>query len=440
MPSRWLDKRWLCAVAVAVCAATATPARADHEKSDPNAIRGHFDLGQVQGILAMDRLDGWLLYDYQGKNDIALELVNPAPPISRQWFYLIPRTGQPVALVHRADMARFARVAGTKIPYDSQDDLKRQLAQMLRGMDRVAMEYAPDSGIPQLTLVPAGTAKLVEHAGVTIASSSRLVMLTKSLWRPNGRIAHYLAVHHLTKLKDEALATIARELAAGRQVTDYQIAQQIVAGEKVRGIEGPPPRISSGVRTADPNYVPIASAPKPIAGGDLIVISLAGRVTDAERPIYADLTWVAYAGSSVPARYAKLFGVVAAARDAAVAAIRDNLEKRRPIRGYVPDQAARAVIGKAGFAEKFIHRTGHSLDTDRLGDGTNLDGYETRDTRNLVLGSGFTVGPGIYVPGQFGVRSEIDVYIGMSQKLARPAIEITGPVQHAITPIFAPRR
>ncbi|HUS65502.1 MAG TPA: hypothetical protein VMZ28_13215, partial [Kofleriaceae bacterium] len=55
--------------------------------------------------------------------------------------------------------------------------------------------------------------------------------------------------------------------------------------------------------------------------------------------------------------------------------------------------------------------------------------YEAHDTRNLVVGSGFTVGPGVYLKGDVGVRSIVDVYIG------RRGVEVTGPTQTQITAV-----
>jgi Xaa-Pro aminopeptidase len=77
------------------------------------------------------------------------------------------------------------------------------------------------------------------------------------------------------------------------------------------------------------------------------------------------------------------------------------------------DGVCRGVIADAGFGEYFIHRTGHSMDLKLHGSGPNLDDLETRDDRLLVPGVGFSVEPGIYVPGEIGVRSEINVHFGV---------------------------
>ncbi|HEX2610214.1 MAG TPA: M24 family metallopeptidase, partial [Gemmatimonadales bacterium] len=86
----------------------------------------------------------------------------------------------------------------------------------------------------------------------------------------------------------------------------------------------------------------------------------------------------------------------------------------RPVMGFEADQAARAVVERAGLGDRFVHRTGHSIDRDLHGSGPHLDDYETHDDRTLVPGIGFSVEPGVYLPGEFGIRSEVNVFMGES--------------------------
>ena len=76
------------------------------------------------------------------------------------------------------------------------------------------------------------------------------------------------------------------------------------------------------------------------------------------------------------------------------------------------DDVAREVITKAGYGDQFIHRTGHSIDIATHGMGPNIDNLETRDLRTLIPGVGFSIEPGIYIKGDIGVRTEINVFIG----------------------------
>lgn len=387
------------------------------------------DVEQVQGVLAVRGLDGWLLSDSKGRNPIASDLVQPDGSTSRQWFYFIPAFGQPSILVHKSEASAFVKVPGVKIEYTGYRDLKAGLRTLLSGSTTVAMEYAPKSGIRSLTRIDAGTVDLVRKSGVEIQSSADLVQFTKSLWGPDGRIAHYTAVHHLTKLREEAFAFIAERVAAKRPVTEYDVQVFLANGYRVRGLTGAS-IVAVGANSAKPNYQPTARASKTIAEGQMVLIELNAAVLDAERPVYASLSWIAYVGETVPARLHKTFKVVAGARDVTVEFIRDRVKRRRLVKGFEADQKARNEVGKSGLASRFLHRTGHSLDTSLEGDGANLDDYETHDTRSLVIGSGFTVGPGVYVPGDYGMRTIVDVHV------ARGGLEVTTPVQTRITPIL----
>ncbi len=387
------------------------------------------DIEAVQGVLAVQSLDGWLMAESKGKNTVAIELVAPDAPTSRQWFYFIPAFGQASILVHKSEASAFEDVPGTKIEYSGYRDLKSGLKTLLGGAKQVAMEYAPDSGISSLTRVDAATISLVKKAGVTISSSADLVQFTKSLWGPDGRVAHYVAVHHLTKLRDEALAFVAERVSSERPVSEHDVAAFLENGYRVRGLRGTI-SVAIGGNTAKPNYVPTVRSSRAIKEGQLLVLRLTGAVIDSDRSIHASLSWVAYVGQTVPERFATVFRTVTAARDATIAFIRTRTNKRRLVKGFEADQQARQEIGKAGLASRFLHRTGHSLDTSLHGDGANLDDFESHDTRNLVVGSGFTVGPGLYMNRDFGLQTTASVH------MVQGDVEVTTPLQTAITPIL----
>jgi Xaa-Pro aminopeptidase len=392
-------------------------------------VKKRVDVESVQGVLAVRSLDGWLLADSKGRNPIAADLVQPDGLTKRQWFYFIPAFGQPSILVHKSEASAFVQVPGLKIEYTGFRDLKAGLRTLLKGTTTVAMEYAPKSGIRSLTRVDAGTVELVRKTGVTIESSADLVQFTKSLWGPDGRIAHFTAVHHLTKLREEALEFIAERVIAKRPVTEYDVQVFLANGYRVRGLTGEA-TVAVGANSAKPNYQATKRVSSSIDMNQMVLLELNGAVSDAERPVYARLSWVAYVGETVPERLHKTFKVVSGARDVTLEFLRDRVKRRRLVKGFEADQKARSEVGKAGLASRFLHRTGHSLDTSLEGDGANLDDYETHDTRSLVLGSGFTVGPGVYVPSEYGMRTIVDVHV------ARTGLEITTPVQTRITPIL----
>jgi Xaa-Pro aminopeptidase len=383
---------------------------------------GLADVGTVQGLLAVQRLDGWLLYDRDGSNPIASRLVAPDGHPQRAWFYMIPARGEPIALVHNSEARNFEHLPGKKLTYLGYRDLQKQLGALLKGVKSVAVEYSPKAAVPNVSRVDAGTLEMIRAAGVTVQPSETLVQYTKAIWGDAGRTAHYVAVHHITELRKEALAFVAKQLAAHEPVSEYDVQQRLVHGITMRGLVGPPPVVAAGVNTADPYYVPTAAKTSPIQLGDVIVISLAAKI-DKPEGIYVAQTWVAVADKVVPDRIAKAFETVSLARDQAIVLVTDRTKKHRSVTGAEVDQATRAFIKKAGVADQVMHRTGHSIDNDLQGGGADLDDFEVKDTRILTPGTGFTVGPGLYFPGQFGVRSEVSVY------LAPSGPEVTTPAQ-----------
>ncbi|MDH3206459.1 MAG: M24 family metallopeptidase, partial [Gemmatimonadota bacterium] len=109
------------------------------------------------------------------------------------------------------------------------------------------------------------------------------------------------------------------------------------------------------------------------------------------------------------------------ARDAALQFLHERFAAGDEVRGFEVDQVARALIEDRGYGDRFVHRTGHSIDTDLHGSGPNLDDLETRDDRLLVPGIGFSVEPGIYVPDEIGIRAEVNVHWGSTGPEVTPA-------------------
>ena len=393
--------------------------------------RSGLDVAAVQGLLGVQRLHGWLLVDKEGMNPIARGLVKPEGKPERAWFYLVPAKGEPALLCHQSDVASFAAVAGTKVTYGGYRDLDKGLKALLKGKRTIAMEYAGKAGLPALSRIDAGTLERIRGVGVKIKSSQSLVQFTKSVWGDAGRRSHAVAVHHLAELRKDALGYLATRVRTGQPVTDRDVQLRLLKGMAMRGLVGPAPVIATGANTADPRYSPSATRSAPIKKGDLVVLSLAARL-DQDGAIYAATTWVAYVGDMIPERVSKAFDIAVLARDQAISFVTDRAKRHRKVQGFEVDAAARAFVEKAGFGDKFVHRTGHSIDSDLYGGGADLDDLEVKDTRTLVVGSGFTVGPGLYFTGDFGVRTEVCAYFGAD------SVEVTTPAQEQIETLLRP--
>jgi Xaa-Pro dipeptidase len=180
-----------------------------------------------------------------------------------------------------------------------------------------------------------------------------------------------------------------------------------------------PPIVATNAHASDPHYLPTAANATPIRPGDVLLIDFWGKL---QRPgaVYADHTWMAFAGSAVPVKVREVFACVAAARDAAIELVQRRMAAGATLQGFEVDDAARSVIAAAGYGEYFIHRTGHSIGEEVHGEGANMDNFETHDERMVLPRTCFSIEPGIYLP-EFGVRSEVDIYIGEDG-----AITVTG--------------
>jgi len=129
---------------------------------------------------------------------------------------------------------------------------------------------------------------------------------------------------------------------------------------------------------------------------------------------------MASVGEPTP-RAVQVWTAVRDARDAAIALLRERVTGRATVRGGEADDAARSVITTAGFGDRFTHRTGHSIDSrDLHGSGPHLDNLETREERLLVPGVAFSIEPGVYIPGEIGVRSEVNAYVGDGELVVTP--------------------
>ena len=387
------------------------------------------DVRAVQEALRADKLDGWLLYDFRGLNSIAVDLtaVNDQSGhlASRRWFYLIPATGEPRGLVHAIERSSLAHLPGTTERYAGRDQLEAGLGRLLQGVRRVAMEYSPKCAIPYVSRVDAGTIELVRGVGVEVVSSGDLIQRFAAVWDAQAIATHVEASEKLYRVKDRAFDAISRRTHDRTPTTEYDIQQLMAGWFRDEGLmSDAEPNVSVEANAGNPHYLPTASECRPIRSDELVLLDLWGKL-DRPGAVYADITWMGYTGRSVPDRYTRAFEAVAAARDAAIALVQRAAASGQEVRGWQVDRAASSVLRSAGFGNAILHRTGHSLGEEVHGNGVNMDDYETHDDRRLLVGTGFTIEPGVYFD-DFGVRSEINMIVG-----PRDA-RVTGPVQAAI--------
>jgi Xaa-Pro aminopeptidase len=384
------------------------------------------DVGAIQAALRAQGLDGWLLYDFHGMNRIAVDVAGVGRQgghlTTRRWYYLIPASGEPRALVHAIESHALAHLPGTTNRYSGRAALESGLQQLLSGMRRIAMEYSPGCAIPYVSRVDAGTIELVKQFGVDVASSGDLIQQFSAVWDERQIKTHVSASEKLYRVKDRAFEEAARRLKDGLKVTEFEI-QQLMAGWFAEEglISDSAPVVAAEKNAGDPHYLPTAETTRAIGREEVLLLDLWGKL-DQPGAVFADITWVGYTGREVPARIGKAFNAVKRARDAAVELVEQRTRAGEEIRGFEVDRASMAVLRATGYGDAVLHRTGHSLGESVHGNGVNMDDYETHDDRRLLPGTGFTIEPGVYF-SDFGIRSEINMIVGDKDAT------VTGPRQ-----------
>lgn len=370
------------------------------------------DITQIQDYLNKEALDGWLLYDFRGSNDIAMHMAPFHGIVSRRWFLYIPQTGKPILLAHRIEEANIVGDWMEKRLYGGWKELDERLRELLPSNARIAMEYSPENAIPYVSKVDAGTIEKVRSFGVEIVSSANLVQQFQALWSDEDIKSHKVAANYLINLMQDMFTYVAEHISAGKSLNEYQVQQEILRRFGEMGMRWEhEPIVAVNHNAASPHYGPTEDDHTQIKEGDLLLLDIFCGQSN-EDSVQADITWTAYVGKDpVPAKMQEVFKIVAAARDAGVALINKEWAAGNNVAGWQVDDAVRNVIEEAGYGEYFTHRTGHSLGRLLHYNGVNIDNFETKDERLLVPGVGFTIEPGIYLPGEFGIRSEIDCYM-----------------------------
>jgi Xaa-Pro aminopeptidase len=377
-------------------------------------------LPALQSALERAGLDGWLLYDFHGLNPVAVGMLELPGMTTRRFFVYIPRQGSPVAITHAIEQGPWTGwpAKWKKETYSSWRTLESLLGNLVKGK-RVAMEYSPGDAVPYLDRVPAGVLEMVRSAGATVVSSADLVTAFYAVWTDSQRASHERASRAVSIIGQEAIRLAGSRADSASPMTEYALATWIRERFESGGLETDHgPIVAIGPNAANPHYEPVRESSATIKRGDILLVDLWAR---EKKGVFADQTWMGSLGAPSE-RDSGIWRAVRDARDAAISLLRERIGSRLPVRGGEVDDAARAVITKAGYGERFIHRTGHSIDSrDLHGSGPHIDNLETREERDLIPGVGFSIEPGIYLPGDVGMRSEVNGFIGADGVLITPS-------------------
>lgn len=379
-------------------------------------------LPKIQRLLADAGLDGWLLYDFRGTNAIAHGLLGFDGLVSRRVFAFIPREGTPIGIQHAIEPGPWARwpSAWPRRVYSGWRALESELHALIAGK-RIAMEYSAGDAIPYLDRVPAGVLEMVRATGATVVSSGELVSHVYATWTPAQRASHERAAEQIRAIALDAIAHAGAMVAAGTPVAEHVLQRRILDAFARAGLEtAHGPDVAASENAANPHYEPSAERPRVIVQGDTLLVDLWAH--ESNGGVYADQTWMASVGAP-STRASTIWEAVRDARDAALTLLTERIRAGASVRGGEADDAARAVITARGFGEHFWHRTGHSIDARELhGSGPQIDNLESRDDRLLIPGVGFSIEPGIYLPGELGMRSEVNCFVGEDALVVTPRV------------------
>ena len=390
------------------------------------------NLDQIQSALRERKLGGWLLCDFRNRDQLAYRILglDSTKMCTRRWFYFIPAKGEPRRLVHTVEKGKLDTLPGRKQIFLSWEELHSALRKMLGSPKKIAMQYSPKNNIPYVSIVDAGIVELVRSFGHKVVSSADLVQLFEALIGEEGYRLHTEAGVLVDRIRAEAFDQIRLAVSSQNGMTEYDVQQYIVRRFHESGlVTADPPMVGTNDHPADPHFETSPANARPFKHGDTVLIDLWAK-KNVPGAIYYDITWVGVVGAEAPGKYVKIFNVVKRARNAAMEFTKEKFAKRQPCYGWQIDDACRGVVRKAGYEKRFLHRTGHSIGEEVHGNGVNIDNLETKDERQVMPGSLFSIEPGIYLEGEMAVRTEVNMFVRHDG-----VPEVTGEVQEELVMI-----
>ena len=368
----------------------------------------------IHEALAKEGADAWVIVDYENRNKTLVEFLGNRM-LTRKIFLVFPLSKKPFIICHSIDTV-FLRDEEITSQFDLKvyhtwqemlDIEKKEFAEY----KKVLMDISEFGLLPRISLADYGSVEFVKSLGVEVASSGNLLQRFSALYSDRAYELQLLANKKTLMIKDEAFAKIKELILKNGETSEYEIQKFICDRFHEEGmVYDDPAIVAIGKNASDPHYGPSKEVSSPIKKGDLVLIDMWAKMDDPEG-VYADITWMGYVGEEVPEVYAKRFEILKKAIEADFEFLKNELPERA-VAGYEVDQISRDYIKEAGFAEYFVHRTGHNIavDVSPHGPGVNVDNYESHDTREIIDGVTFSLEPGIYAP-DFGMRSETNVYI-----------------------------
>lgn len=343
-------------------------------------------------------IDAWIIYDFGGCDPTGSKLLGALTPHSRQYAVIIAQEDPITVIKHRIEAHSLSKLGHPSLhvlDYRTQAEFLQLMSERASRYTHIAANYTKAN--PEIDVLPAGRFALLQTAlpKAQWVTGENLMQIIHSVLSEEQLASHERAAEKCNQIIEEAFNYISENIG---KVSERDVAYRIIDTLEGEGlITVDEPMVAVGPNTANPHHTPDDTI---IYKNQLVMIDLW-----AKWDIYADITKMAYTGTRIPPEIQQAWEVVIQARDAATNALKPG------ITGSLPDQLARKVLINAGYEEAILHRTGHNIDVDVHGKGANLDSFEIPETRLLLPGLIVSVEPGIYFPGRFGIRSEIDVAI-----------------------------
>ena len=231
---------------------------------------------KIQSCLKELGLEAWLLYDFHGSNPVARHVAGLGADrfATRRWFGLVPAAGEPIWLHHAIEAHLFADLPGRRVRFVGYHELRKKLGEILAGMKRVAMEYAPGGANPYVSRVDAGTIEMVRAVGPEVVSSADLVQFIEARWTTEGLASHRRAAQGLKEVLHATFDEVARAVGAGRAIDEYTVQQFMGEQFRARKLFYDPPIVAVNANAGNPHYESRPEGSAPLRKGDLLLTDL----------------------------------------------------------------------------------------------------------------------------------------------------------------------
>ncbi len=387
------------------------------------------EIEEIQSRLQEHGIDGWLLYDNHGSNRFVRELLEIPPHlvITRRLFYWIPAEGEPHKFLHLIEKGSLDFIPGKQHLFLSWTELEKTLKDVVGKAKKVAMEYSPHGENPYISVVDGGTIEMIQSLGVKVVSSDDLLQHFTSVLNDEQIQLHLDAAAVLEDTIAHVWEFITERIRADKRVTEYDVQKFIVSEFTAQNcITEDGPTCAVNEHSALPHYMATKHEAAEIHEGDFVLVDLWCK-KDLPHSVYADITRVGIVGREPTPKQQEIFSIVKIAQAKALEFIKARFEEQQKVTGAEVDDVCRGYIQEQGYGDYFTHRSGHNIDTNVHGAGANLDNLETADRRKILPRTCFSIEPGIYLPGEFGVRLEHDVLV-----TADGHVQVTGGKEESI--------